>query len=83
MSENWKNDRAEASMHEFEQKKIAEAKEAYKTKLQKEREESWLAIYEQCKKCSSSPSMTKAVIQWFIDNDYNVPTKIEKTTDEN
>ncbi|TXG80040.1 MAG: hypothetical protein E6R13_08875 [Spirochaetes bacterium] len=37
MSKDWKNDRAEASMHEYEQKKIAEAKEAYN----KEEEQKW------------------------------------------
>ncbi len=37
MSEDWKNDRAEASIHEYEQKKLAEAKEAYK----KEEEQKW------------------------------------------
>jgi hypothetical protein len=83
MIDDWKNDRAEAAMREQEASNMVKAAADFKTKLQKEREESWLAIYEQCKKCSSSPSMTKAVIQWFIDNDYNVPTKIEKTTDEN
>ena len=37
MSEDWKNDRAEASIHEYEQKKLADANEAYK----KEEEQKW------------------------------------------
>jgi hypothetical protein len=37
MSEDWKNDRAEASMHEFEMKNMAKAKAEY----QKEEDKKW------------------------------------------
>lgn len=40
MSEDWKNDRAEASIHEYEQKKLAEAKEQFK----KDEENKWQAV---------------------------------------
>ena len=73
MSKDWKNDRAEASMLEFDKKNMAEALEKLKIKQAADREKEWLELYDKCQKVTSSPSNTKAVIQWFIDNGYDAP----------
>lgn len=72
---DWKNDRAEVAMREADKEMM---KKAHEKRLKEEaeiREKEWLLIYEQCKNATSSPSMTRDVIQWFIENNFNPPTK--------
>ena len=73
MSENWKNDRVEGEMQAAERANMAKSAKAMKLKLASENKEKWYEIYDKCKNCTSSPSMTKGVIEWFIDNGYEVP----------
>lgn len=46
MSEDWKNDRAEASIHEYEQKKLAEAKEQFKKEEDQKWEDVKISLYQ-------------------------------------
>lgn len=46
-------------------------------KNSEKREKDWMKIYEKCKNITDSPSMTKAVIKWFIENKYDAPNQSE------
>lgn len=72
---DWKDDRAEAAMREADVEMMRKAKEKRIKEEAEIREKEWLLIYEECKNATSSPSNTRGVIQWFIDNNFNPPTK--------
>lgn len=70
---DWKSDKAEGEMRRHDAERVKKLKEA-NLKLEAEtREKEWLELYEKCKHITDSPSMTKAVFRWFIENNYNAP----------
>jgi len=77
---DWKEDRLNFEVHQYEQKMMKEAADKVKAEKKAKLTEEWLAIYEKCEHCTSSPSNTRGVIQWFIDNNYETP-KLTETND--
>jgi hypothetical protein len=72
MSEEWKNSRMEADIRQHE----TEMMENAALKKKEKRTAEWLEIYEKCKDATDSPSITRGLIQWFIDNNYETPKQV-------